>query len=107
MRTHGSAGPSGLNAGDWRRLLSAFGQTSTNLCKLVAKLSKKLATSIIPPDDLIAYNGCRLVALDKYPRVRPIGIGEVMRRTGHIIVDCIRQDLTSLGGNMQLCLGQK
>ena len=31
-----------------------------------------------------------------------------MRRiTGRIIVDCIRQDLTSLGGNMQLCLGQK
>ena len=57
---------------------------------------------------MIAYNGCRLVALDKCPGVRPIGIGEVMRRiTGRIIVDCIRQDLTSLGGNMQLCLGPK
>ena len=56
---------------------------------------------------LLVY-GCRLVALDKCPAVRPIGIGEVMRRiTGRIIVDCIRQDLTSLGGNMQLCLGQK
>ena len=31
-----------------------------------------------------------------------------MRRiTGRIIVDCIKQDLTFLGGNMQLCLGQK
>ena len=107
MKTHGSAGPSGLDADDWRRLLSAFGQT-TNLCKLVAKFAKRLATSIIPPDDLIANNGCRLVALDKCPGVRPIGIGEVMRRiTGRIIVDCIRQDLTSLGGNMQLYLGQK
>ena len=103
MKTHGCAEPSGLDADDWRRLLSAFGQTSTNLCKLVAKFSKNLATSITPPDDLIAYNGCRLEALDKYPGVRPIGI-EVMRRiTGRIIVDCIRQDLTSLGGNMQLC----
>ena len=38
--------------------------------------------------------------------MRPIGIGEVMRRiAGRIIVDCIRQDLISLGGNMQLCLG--
>ena len=108
MKTHGSAGPSGLDADDWRRLLSAFGQTSTNLCKLVAKFAKRLATSIIPPDDLITYNGCRLVTLDKCPGVRPIVIGEVMRRiTGRIIVDCIRQDLTSLGGNMQLCLGQK
>ena len=57
MKTHGSAGPSGLDADDRRRLLSAFGQTSTNLCKLVAKFAKRPATSIIPPDDLIAYNG--------------------------------------------------
>ena len=56
----------------------------------------------------MAYNGCRLVALDKCPGMRPVGIVEVMRRiTGRIIVDCIRQDLTSLGGNMQLCLGLK
>ena len=106
MKAHGSAGPSGLD--DWRRLLSAFGQTSTNLRKLVAKFARRLATSIIPSDDLIAYNGCRLVALDKCPGLRPIGIGEVMRRiSGRIIVDCSRQDQTSLGGNMQLCLGQK
>ena len=39
------------------------------------------------------------MALDKCPVVRPT--------TGRIIVDCIRQRLTSLGGNMQLCLGQK
>ena len=107
MKTHGRAGPSSLDADDWRRLLSAFGQTYTNLRKLVAKFDKRLATFIIPPDDLIAYNGCQLVALHKCPGVRPIGIGEVMRRiNGRIIVDCIRQDLTFLGGNMQLCLGQ-
>ena len=108
MKSHGTAGSSSLEADDWRRILSAFAQTSRNLCKLVAKFAKRLATSKIPPDDLIAYNGCRLVALDKCPGVRPIGIGEVMRRiNGRIIVDCIRQDLTSLGGNKQLCLGQK
>ena len=107
MRTHGSAGPSSLDADDWRRPLSAFGQTSTKLCNLFAKFSKRLARSIIPTDDLIAYNGCRLVVLYKCPSVRPVGIGEVMRRINGRIVDCIRQDLTSLGGNMQLCLGQK
>ena len=108
MKTHSSAGPSGLDADDWLRLLSAFGQTSTNLYKLVAKFAKRLAKSIIPPDDLIAYNVCQLVALNKCPVVRPIGIGEVMRRiTGRKIVDCIKQDLTALSGNMQLCLGQK
>ena len=107
MKTHGSTGPSGLDANDWRRLLSAFGQTTRNLCKLVAKFAMRLATSIILPDNLIAYNDCRLVALDKCNVVRPTGNDEVMRRfTGRLIVDCIRQDVTSLGGNMQLCLGQ-
>ena len=92
LNTHGTAGPSSL----------------MNFCKLVAKFAKRLSTSIIPPDDLIAYNGCQLVALVKCPGVRAIGIDEVMRRiTGRIIVDCIRQDLTSLVGNMQLCLGEK
>ena len=67
MKIHGIAGPSSLDADDWRRLLSTFGQTPMNLCKLVAKFAKRLATSIIPPDDLIAYKGCQLVALDKFP----------------------------------------
>ena len=31
-----------------------------------------------------------------------------MRRiTARIVVDCFRQDPTSLGGNIKLCLGQK
>ena len=45
--------------------------------------------------------------MDKCPGVKSIGIVEVLRHiNGRLIVDCIRQDLTSLGGNMQLCLGQ-
>ena len=108
IKAHGSAGPSGLDADDWRRQFSAFVQSSTNLCKLVSKFAKRLATSIISTDDLIAYNSCQLVALDKCPGVRLVGIGEVLRRiTGRKIVDCIRQDLTSLGGSTQLCLCQK
>ena len=108
MKTQGSAGPSILDADDWHTLLFAFGQTSTNLCKLVAKFAERLAMSIIPPDKLIAYNGCRLVALDKCPGVRPIGISEILRRiTGRIIVDRIREDLTLLNGKMLLRLGQK
>ena len=48
MKTHGSAGSSDLDADDWHRLLFAFGQTSMNLCKLVVKFVKRLATSINP-----------------------------------------------------------
>ena len=108
MKTHGSAGTSSFEADDWRRLPSAFGHTSTTMCKLVAKFAKRPATSIISPDDLIAYNRCRLKTLDKRPVVRPNGTGEVMRHiSGGIIVDCITQDLTTLIANKQLCLGQK
>ena len=38
MKTHGSAGPSGLDADDSRRILSAFGQTSTNLSSLLPSM---------------------------------------------------------------------
>ena len=108
MKTHDIAWPSGLDADDWRRLLSAYGQTSTNLCNHVAKFAKRLTTSIAPADDLIAYNSCQLATLDKRPGVRPIGSGEVLSLiTERIIVECIRRDLTSLCGNMQLFLCQK
>ena len=57
---------------------------------------------------LEAYNACRLIPLDKNPGVRPIGIGEVIRRIiGRSITECIKTDLKLLGSNYQLCLGQK
>ena len=57
---------------------------------------------------LESYNSCRLIALDKNPGVRPIGIGEVLRQIiGRTILKCIQLDLKLLGGNVQLCLGQK
>ena len=54
------------------------------------------------------YNACRLIPLDKNPGVRPIGIGEVMRRIiERTITKCLKNELMSLGSNYQLCLGQK
>ena len=54
------------------------------------------------------YNACRLKPLDKNPGVRPIGIGEVMRRIiGQTKTKCLKNELMSLGSKYQLCLGQK
>ena len=108
MKTHGSHGPSGHDADEWRRLLTHFNQPSVELAKTVAKIARRLATSVIPMGDLEAYNACRLIPLDKNPGVRPIGIGEVIRRIiGRSITECIKTDLKLLGSNYQLCLGQK
>ena len=108
MLTHGSHGPSGVDANDWRRWLSNFGQSSTNLCRSLAGLARLNATEKINSDYLTAYNACRLIPLDKNPGVRPIGVGEVIRRIlARTILKCISNDLKALGKNKQLCLGQK
>ena len=106
MATQGSHGPSSVDANDWRRWLSHFGQASTNLCKALAAFARRLATEQM--HDLTPYNACRLIPLDKNPGVRPIGVGEVIRRIiGRNILRCIGNDLKILGQNRQLCLGQK
>ena len=106
MKTHGSQGPSGLDAQEWRRMLTSFKTSSNDLCKTVSKLAIRIATEEL--DFLDAYNGCRLIALDKCPGVRPIGVGEVLRRIiGRSILACLKNDLKLLGGVTQLCLGQK
>ena len=53
------------------------------------------------------YNSCRLIPLDKNPGVRPIGIGELLRRIiGRCIAKSVDAELRSIGGNDQLCIGQ-
>ena len=99
MRTHGSHGPFGLEANEWRRrILTHFGQQSVEISKTIAKIAKKLATEELNPELTEPYNACRLIPLDKNPGVRPIGIGEVMRRIiGRTITKCPKNELMSLG----------
>ena len=80
--TQGAAGPSGLDAFSWRRLCTDFGQKSNDLCSALAAVAREISTSFIDPSTLLAYTSCHVIALDKCPGVRPIGIGEVLR---HII----------------------
>ena len=60
------------------------------------------------PQSLEAYLACRLIPLDKNPGLRPIGIGEVIRRIiGKAVVACVRRDIIHAAGNLQLCAGIK
>ena len=46
MTTHGSHGPSGLEANEWRRILTHFGQQSVEISKKIAKIAKKIIDRI-------------------------------------------------------------
>ena len=63
MKTHGSHGLSSLDANELRRLLTSFRLSSTDLCKLIAKLAIRIATSHLI-FLLLPHNSCRLIAFD-------------------------------------------
>ena len=68
MTTHGSHRPSGLDANEWRRILTHFGQQSVQISKTLAKIAQKISTKLLSPELFESYNTCRLIPLDKNPR---------------------------------------
>ena len=107
MHTEGSAGPYGMDALCWRRLCTSFGEKSNELCSAIAAFARRICTTYIDPSGLTAYTSCRLVPLDKCPGVRPVGIGEVIRRiVGKAVMKVVKNDLQNAIGTTQLCAGQ-
>ena len=107
LRTMGVAGPSGIDARGWRRLCTSFRAASDELCGANALFARRLCTSFISPDILSPFLGCRLIALDKSPGVRPIGVCEVVRRiVAKAALYVIRDDIQAAAGPHQLCAGQ-
>ena len=82
MMTNGSAGPSGMDADSYRRILCSknFSAVSKELREEIATLTKNLLTSSYHPQFLEAYTASRMLPLDKNPGIRPICVGEVLRR---------------------------
>ena len=80
LSTKGAAGPSGLDAHCWRHLCTSFHSISHDLCHSIALFARRHSTSFVDPKGLTSYLACRLIALDKCPGVRPIGICETVRR---------------------------
>ena len=108
LHTHGSAGPSGLDAIGWRRLCMSFQNHSAELCNSLALVAKKLCTSYVDPEALAPLTASRLIALDKCPGIRPIGVGETVRRIiGKAIMAVIKPDILEAAGTLQLCAGQE
>ena len=110
VRTRAGAGPSGLNADRWRRILitKQFDNSSTDACTATAEVIKKLYTAEKFSPSLEAYLMCRLIPLDKNPGLHPIGIGEILHQiVGKVIVTHIRKDLISSVGSLQVCAGHE
>ena len=84
-----------------------FGNSGSDLCRSIANFAKILATDVIEdPETLTAFLACRLIPLDKNPGLRPIGIGELLRRiTGKAITSVLKNEMMSAAGALQLCVG--
>ena len=104
----GSAGPSGLDARAWRRLCTSFHSASGDLCTVIAKLARRLCSSNVDPHGIAPLTACRLIALDKSPGIRPIGVRETLRRLiSKVILQVVREDVQKVVGSMKLCAGQE
>ena len=108
LHTKGSAGPSGIDSFGWKRLCTSFKNISDDLCSSLALVARKLCTVYVDPRGIAPLTASRLIALDKNPGVRPIGVGETVRRIiEKAILFIIRQDILEVAGTLQLCVGQE
>ena len=110
----GSGGPTLVDADGWRHIICSrsYGNASTELCETIADLAKKLCRDPINPDTLNEFTANRLIPLDKgedndgNPGVRPVGVGEILRRiVGKVVVKNIKEDIIEAAGPLQTCAG--
>ena len=82
------SGPSGLDGDGWRKILvfRSYGKINAGLRRAVANVTKKICTERLLVDTtkdktpLEAFLACRLITLDNNLGLRPIGIGDLLRR---------------------------
>ena len=95
----------------FRRILAckSFKQSSTRLCEAIATMTRTLCTQYIDPMTIEPLVADRLIPLDKgQGAVRPIGVGEVLRRIcGKCVMSVAKKDVIEASGSLHLCAGQK
>ena len=105
-RLSGAAGPGGTDAVDLANWLLRFGRESEALREEMAAWTNWLANTAPPWAAYRAMMANRLVALDKQPGTRPVGIGEVYRRLwAKCLLKAIGSQATAACGNFNLCAG--
>ena len=111
LRTKGSDGPSGVDTNGFRRMLAckSFKKSGSDLCTAIASTARRLCTEYIDPLSIEAILANRLIPLDKGEgAVRPIGVGEVIRRIiGKCVMRVTKPDVVDASGSLQVCAGHK
>ena len=111
---NGSGGPTLIDSDMWKHILccKSYGNDSLNLAEAIAGLAKRLCCEHVHPACLQELLSSRLIPLDKgldsdgNPGVRPIGIGEVLRRIiGKSVVSLLKSDVQKAAGCLQMCTG--
>ena len=82
----GSTGVSGLDAAQWQNLLLKHSGARERLREAMASLTQRLSTR--------AMKAKKLMALDKCPGIRPIGVGDAADRLcAKIIIEITGEDV--------------
>ena len=107
LRTTGAAGPCGVEALGWRKLCTSFQGASKNLCNSLAVTVKRICTTYVHPEIITPILVSRLIALDKVPGVRSIGIRNTARLViSKVVLSIAKPDIQEDTGCQQLCGGQ-
>jgi hypothetical protein len=102
----GAAGPGGTDAVDLRSLLLRFGTESAAFREEMAAWASWIANDSPPWAAYRALMAARLIALDKSPSVRPVGIGEIYRSLwAKTILAVVGSQATAACDNLNLCAG--
>lgn len=104
--TRGGSGPSGIDADGWRQILTSkdYGDSGNDLRKAIAALVKAICIDKIDNFSLAPLMASRLVPLDKKPGLRPIGVGEVLRRImGKVVMRTFSEDVANASSDSQMC----
>ena len=88
-------------------MVTGYKDSSSPLCNEVAVLSRQLATECVDPVGLEALLANRGIAIDKCPGLRPVGVGEMVRRIiGKAVMSVTGEKVQEAVGSLQLRGGQ-
>lgn len=107
--TKGAAGPSNISGQFMQHYCHKKFNTSGQLFReAVAHLARKVSSTHVHPAQLASFTACKLIPLDKRPGVRPIGVGEILRRiVGKCVSWVVKEEVKAAAGPLQVASGVK